>query len=98
VTIGAEESEDSWSALLAQPMERAYPASCLLHRFCTRLAARNVPLVAIKDLAGHRAIETTMRYAHVSTAAPREAIKALEVRGDILETGKSEAEEARKAE
>jgi len=53
----------------------------LRHTFCSRLAARNVPMLAIKDLAGHASIETTMRYMHLSSAAPREGIAALEVRG-----------------
>lgn len=50
----------------------------LRHTFCSRLAARSVPLL-IKELAGHRAVETTMRYMHPSAAAPREAIRSLEV-------------------
>jgi integrase len=67
----------------------------LRHTFCSRLAARNVPLLTIKELAGHRAVETTMRYMHLSAAAPREAIRSLEVRGDMLETPPGEANEAR---
>jgi integrase len=57
----------------------------LRHTFCSRLAARNVPMLTIKELAGHASIETTMRYMHLSSAAPREGIRALEL-GDILET------------
>ena len=56
------------------------------HTFCSRLAARNVPMLSIKELAGHQSLETTQRYMHLSAAAPREAIRALEL-GDILETG-----------
>ncbi len=48
------------------------------HTFCSRLAARNVPMLTIKELAGHESIETTMRYVHLSSAAPREGIRALE--------------------
>lgn len=50
----------------------------LRHTFCSRLAARNVPMLTIKELAGHESIETTMRYMHLSEAAPREGIRALE--------------------
>lgn len=57
----------------------------LRHTFCSRLAARNVPMLSIKKLAGHQSLETTQRYMHLSAAAPREAIRALEL-GDILET------------
>jgi site-specific recombinase XerD len=57
----------------------------LRHTFCSRLAARNVPMLTIKELAGHQSLETTQRYMHLSQAAPREGIRALEA-GDILET------------
>jgi len=50
----------------------------LRHTFCSRLAARNVPMLTIQALAGHQSIETTMRYMHLSAAAPREGIRALE--------------------
>jgi len=50
----------------------------LRHTFCSRLAARNVPMLTIKELAGHASIETTMRYMHLSAAAPAAGIKALE--------------------
>jgi hypothetical protein len=50
----------------------------LRHTFCSRLAARNVPMLTIKELAGHVSIETTMRYMHLSSAAPRAGIRALE--------------------
>jgi len=43
----------------------------LRHTFCSRLAARNVPMLTIKELAGHASIETTMRYMHLSSAAPK---------------------------
>ncbi len=50
----------------------------LRHTFCSRLAARNVPMLTIKELAGHVSLSTTQRYMHLSSAAPREGIRALE--------------------
>lgn len=50
----------------------------LRHTFCSRLASRNVPMLTIQALAGHQSIETTMRYMHLSAAAPREGTRALE--------------------
>jgi integrase len=52
--------------------------------FCSRLAAANVPMLTIKELAGHVSLETTMRYMHLSPAAPREGIKALEAGAEAL--------------
>jgi integrase len=59
----------------------------LRHTFCSRLAARNVPMLTIKELAGHESIETTMRYMHLSSSAPRDGIRALEApaRGGLVE-------------
>ena len=58
--------------------QRGGPVHILRHTFCSRLAARNVPVLTIKELAGHQSLETTMRYMHLSSAAPREGIRALE--------------------
>jgi len=50
----------------------------LRHGFCSRLAQAGVPLPTVAALAGHRAIQTTMRYArHVPDGATRRAIDAL---------------------
>ena len=65
-------------------------AHILRNTFCSRLAARNQPMITIQHLAGHQSLETTQRYMHLSSAAPREAIRALEqVRGDVGETGRA---------
>jgi len=61
----------------------------LRHTFCSRLAARNVPMLTIKELAGHQSLEPTMRYTDLSAAAPREGIKAL---GAGEEAGRGEVE------
>ncbi len=42
-------------------------------------------------------VETTMRYMHLCAAAPREAIRALEVRGDVGETDESGAKEVKRS-
>lgn len=38
----------------------------LRHTFCSRLVQRGANIVAVKELAGHRSIEITMRYVHLS--------------------------------
>jgi integrase len=50
---------------------------CLRHTFCTRLINQNVSLYVVKELAGHRCITTTERYAHVQPGTLKEAIKLL---------------------
>lgn len=53
------------------------PHTCR-HTFCSRLVQAGVPLAAVKELAGHSSIATTMRYSHLAPAHLVEAIRALE--------------------
>jgi integrase len=68
----------------------------LRHSFCSHLAMRGAPARAIQELAGHKDITTTQRYMHLSPAAVVSAIRLLENRnpvsesGDIVETGSRE--------
>lgn len=68
----------------------------LRHTFCSHLAMRGAPARAIQELAGHKDITTTQRYMHLSPAAVVSAIRLLENRdpvsesGDIVETGSGE--------
>jgi site-specific recombinase XerD len=50
----------------------------LRHTFCSRLAMRGAPAMAIKELAGHADLSTTQRYMHLSPAAKDQAIRLLE--------------------
>ncbi len=49
----------------------------LRHTFASHLVMRGVPLKAVQELLGHRDIRTTMRYAHLSPQARREAVESL---------------------
>jgi integrase len=44
------------------------------HTFCTRLVQAEVDIRIIKDLAGHKTIQTTLRYAHVANSDLRKAV------------------------
>jgi len=48
------------------------------HTFCSRLLQRGVPITTVKELAGHRDIKTTLRYAHLAPSNYRSAISQLE--------------------
>jgi integrase len=60
------------------------------HTFCSRLAMRKVNLVTIKELAGHKTLAITARYAHLDDDAKREAV-------DLLFVPASEARKTAKA-
>lgn len=53
----------------------------LRHTFCSHLAMRGAPVLAIKELAGHRSLRTTMRYMHLSNSEARRAIALLDLQG-----------------
>jgi integrase len=68
----------------------------LRHTFCSHLAMRGAPMLAIKELAGHRSLMTTQGYMHLSPAAAESAIRLLDERmitadcGGIVETALAE--------
>ncbi len=50
----------------------------LRQTFASHLVMKCVPLKAVQELMGHATIDMTMKYAHLSPDASREAIKVLE--------------------
>ena len=73
----------------------------LRHTFCSHLAMRGAPAKAIQELAGHRDLEETQRYMHLSPAAIEGAIRLLDHKekvshfGDMLETVSAEIRKTR---
>lgn len=57
--------------------KEAYVFHCLRHSFGTWCVESGVPLITLKDLMGHKRIETTLRYAKVTDKARTEAINLI---------------------
>jgi len=55
-----------------------YGPHVLRHTFCTRLHQKGVGPFTIKDLAGHKSLNTTMRYIKIENKEQAEAIDRLE--------------------
>jgi len=55
----------------------------LRHTFASHLAMAGASLKAIQELLGHSNIQTTMRYAHLSSSTLREAVGLLEKVGGV---------------
>jgi integrase len=53
------------------------------HTFASHLVMRGAPIKAVQELLGHSTIEMTMRYAHLSPDARREAVRLLDVKEAI---------------
>ncbi|MFZ0462365.1 MAG: site-specific integrase, partial [Candidatus Acidiferrales bacterium] len=49
----------------------------LRHTFASRLVARGVDIVTVKELLGHSSITVTMRYTHTNLDAKRAAVEKL---------------------
>jgi len=50
----------------------------LRHTFATRLIARGVDIITVKDLLGHSSVRITEKYAHSNISRKKEAVKALD--------------------
>jgi len=51
----------------------------LRHTYASHLVMRGTPLKVVQELLGHATIEMTMRYAHLSPEAKREAVQCLDL-------------------
>jgi len=58
----------------------------LRHTFCTRLHQKGVAPFTIKDLAGHKSLNTTMRYIRIENKEQVEAVDRLEFGAAIADT------------
>lgn len=54
---------------------------CLRHTFCSRLVMAGVPLKTVQDLMGHKTIQMTARYAHLSPDHLKNAVEMIVPRG-----------------
>ena len=56
----------------------------LRHDFCSKLVQAGVDLYTVKELAGHKDITTTQRYAHLNPERLKQAVSALDYHSFII--------------
>lgn len=71
-----------WSSAKAAGLRRI-GWHVLRHTFASHLVMRGAPIKTVQELMGHSTIEMTMRYAHLSPDARREAVELLDVRDAV---------------
>lgn len=69
---------DRARAALGLEDDEQFVPHVLRHTCASRLAQRGIPLPMIKEYLGHLSIQTTMRYAHLTTDSLKMAVNALE--------------------
>lgn len=74
-------AEYSWKCVrdyMGLDKDAQFVIHCLRHTFCSRLAQKGVRLLTIQQLAGHKTVTVTMRYAHLAPANLVDAINVLQ--------------------
>jgi integrase len=75
---GATRLKPRWfEAVLEEAGVAGYTWHCNRHTFCSWLAMAGVQLRTIKDLAGHKSLAMTMRYAHLSPEHTQSEVEKL---------------------
>ncbi|MGB9892740.1 tyrosine-type recombinase/integrase [Thermodesulfovibrio yellowstonii] len=72
------EFKRSFATALKKAGIRDFTFHDLRHTFASQLVMAGVDLRTVQELLGHKTITMTLRYAHLSEAHKREAVKALE--------------------
>lgn len=80
----------SWYPALERAKVENFRFHDLRHSFCSRLAMAGVDLLTIKELAGHKTLAMTLRYAHLSPSHQRQAVERLISESTSTKTSTSE--------
>lgn len=80
VVFAKADNKKWWAEVTRQAKVKNLRWHDLRHTFCSRLTHKGVNLKVIQDLAGHKSIMTTARYAHSDEGSKRNAVALLSSR------------------
>ena len=75
VCFALEDYKAWWTAVRKEAKVKNYRWHDNRHTFCSRLVQAGKSLKVVQELAGHKDIKTTARYAHLDQGSKREAME-----------------------
>lgn len=78
VVFGTRDNKNWWSSVKRQAKVYHFRWHDLRHTFCSRLAQRGATLKQIQELAGHKTISMSARYAHLDKSSVVKGLSLLE--------------------
>jgi site-specific recombinase XerD len=75
VCFAIEDPKKWWAAVRKEAKVKNYRWHDNRHSFCSRLVQAGKSLKVVQELAGHKDIKTTARYAHLDQGSKREAME-----------------------
>jgi integrase len=78
VVFALRDNKNWWGKVMRRAKVRHFRWHDLRHTFCSRLAQRGVSLKVIQELAGHKTIQMSARYAHLDKTSVLEGLAVLE--------------------
>ena len=81
-TINQSAFNHTWNHvrdIMGMTEDKEFVPHALRHTCASRLVQAGIPITAVKEYLGHKSIQVTLRYAHLSPAQLQEATNALEV-------------------
>jgi integrase len=78
VVFAIRDNKNWWAAVKRRAKVKKFRWHDLRHTFCSRLAQRGVSLKVIQELAGHKTIQMSARYAHLDKTSVLKGLAVLD--------------------
>lgn len=89
VVFALRDNKNWWGKVILRAKVKNFRWHDLRHTFCSRLAQRGVSLKVIQELAGHKTIQMSARYAHLDKTSVLKGLAVLDEDDDVSTVKKS---------